>query len=282
MRILITNDDGILAPGIQSLTRAVSQWITQAPEGEVREAIVVAPNRNYSGMSAAVGDVFGDPHVNYERMEIVGAANIPAYALEGPPALCTIVGCLGSFGWRPDVVLSGVNNGANVGRSVLHSGTVGAILTGAQLGCSGLAVSVQWGEEVHYDTASAVAVEVLQEFLTAPSRTLLNLNVPNLRPHELKGVRRGRISMAGVVKSARPHGDVPLEDKGRLDLRLGAATPDIGDVSDENEDEDGALVVAGYASLTALKGPREDTDLELDGVMHSALATIERHLATTR
>ncbi len=86
--------------------------------------------------------------------------------------------------------------------------------------------------------ASAVAVEVLQEFLTAPSRTLLNLNVPNLRPHELKGVRRGRISMAGVVKSARPHGDVPLEDKGRLDLRLGAATPDIGDVSDENEDED--------------------------------------------
>ena len=63
---------------------------------------------------------------------------------------------------------------------------------------------------------------------------------------------------------------------------MGAATPDIGDVSDENEDEDGALVVAGYASLTALKGPREDTDLELDGVMHSALATIERHLAATR
>jgi 5'-nucleotidase len=282
MRILITNDDGILAPGIQSLARAVSRWIDEAPAGEVREAIVVAPNRNYSGMSAAVGDVFSEPYTNYEHMTIDGAPNVPAYALEGPPALCAILGGIGSFGERPDVVLSGVNAGANVGRSVLHSGTVGAILTGAQLGCSGLAVSIQWGDEVHYDTASAVAVEVLQEFLTAPSRTLLNLNVPNLRPDQLKGVKRGRISMAGVIKSARPENDAPLEDKGRLSLRLGAATPDMGDVSDENDDEDGALVVAGYASLTALRGPREDNDPALDSVMHSALATIERHLASHR
>jgi 5'-nucleotidase len=165
----------------------------------------------------------------------------------------------------------------------LHSGTVGAILTGAQLGLSGLAVSVQWGENVHYDTAGEVAIEVLQELMNAPSRTLFNLNVPNLSAADMKGVRRGRISRAGVVKSARPSikGE-SLGDQGELTLRLGAATPDIGDVSDEDADEDGALLVAGYASLTPLRGPHEDADPGLDGLVHSALEAIARHLNKVR
>jgi hypothetical protein len=156
---------------------------------------------------------------------------------------------------------------------VLHSGTVGAILTGAQLGLSGLAVSVQWGADVHYDTAAAVAVEVLDELLSAPSRTLLNLNVPNLLASELKGVRRGRISTAGIVKTAGPKaGGEPLGEEGELPLRLGAATPELGDVSDEDADEDG----------TPLKGPHEDSDTALDSLMHSALGKIARHLELLR
>src|ERR1017187_9688225 len=279
MRILITNDDGVRAPGLAILTRSVAQWIAQGPDGEVREALVVAPHRNYSGMSSAVGDVFDNPSVKYQRYTIVGAESIDTYALEAPPALCAILGALGSFNFQPDVILSGINAGANVGRSVLHSGTVGAILTGAQLGLSGLAVSVQWGDDVHYDTAAAVAIEVLQELVNAPSRTLLNLNVPNLPARELKGVRRGRISTAGVVRPAGPMaGGAPLADKGELVLRLGAATPQVGDVSDEAADEDGALVAAGYASLTPLRGPQEDTDIGLHDTMQAALAAIERHL----
>ncbi len=283
MRILITNDDGIYAPGIAVLARHVAQWIERASEGEVREAIVVAPHTNHSGMSAAVGDVFSRPTVTYRRHTILGAESIPAYALEAPPALCAIVGAVGGLDFQPDLILSGINAGANVGRSVLHSGTVGAILTGAQLGLSGLAVSVQWGDDVHYDTAAAVAVEVLEELMSAPSRTLLNLNVPNLTAADLKGVRRGRISTAGVVKSAgRRAGGAPLADEGELPLQVGAASPELGDVSDEDSDEDGALMAAGYASLTPIKGPQEDSDPALDGLMHSALAIISHHLDRLR
>ena len=279
MRILITNDDGVGAPGIAVLAREVARWIEQCPEHEVREALVVAPHTNYSGMSSAVGDVFDHPSVAYRRHVIVGAESIATYALEAPPALCAILGAIGSFDFEPDVILSGINAGANVGRSVLHSGTIGAILTGAQLGLSGLAVSVQWGENVHYDTAGAVAIEVLQELMGAPSRTLFNLNVPNLARHELKGVRRGHISAAGLIKSAGPlAGGEPLGEQGELPLRVGSATPELGDVSDEAADDDGALLAAGYASLTPLRGPHEDTNPALDVTVQGALAAISRHL----
>ncbi len=283
MRILLTNDDGILAPGMAILARSVARWIDEAPSGQAREALILAPHRNYSGMSSAVGDVFDRPTIKYRRHHIAGAESIVAYGLEAPPALCAILGALGSFDFQPDVLVSGINAGANVGRSVLHSGTVGAVLTGAQLGLSGLAVSVQWGEDVHYDTAAAVAIEVLDELSRAPSRTLLNLNVPNLPIGELRGVRRGRISTAGIVKAAGPRaGGEALSDEGELPLRLGAATPELGDVSDEDADEDGALLVAGYASLTPIRGPHEDVDPAASGLMDKALAAITRHLERSR
>jgi 5'-nucleotidase len=283
MRILITNDDGVQAPGIAVLARSVAKWIERCPEGEIREAIIVAPHENNSGMSSAVGDVFGKPSVHYKRHTIVGAEAIPTFSVEGPPALCAILGTIGYFNFRPNMILSGINAGANVGRSVLHSGTIGAILTGAQLGLSGLAVSVQWGEEVHYETAGDVAIEVLQELFNAPSRTLFNLNVPNLPVEELKGVRRGRISTAGLIKASKPSDEpVPLGDEGELVLRLGAASPQLGDVSDEDADEDGALLAAGFASLTPLKGPHEDSDTSLDELLYSALAAMERHLQKMR
>ena len=283
MRILITNDDGIDALGLKVLARNVARWIDEGPSGEVREAMVVAPHTNYSGMSSAVGDVFAHPHVKYRRHSIPGAESLVAFALEAPPALCAIVGAVGSFDFQPDAILSGINAGANVGRSVLHSGTIGAILTGAQLGLSGMAVSVQWGEDVHYETAGEVAVEVLQELMNAPARTLLNLNVPNLPASALQGVRRGRISSAGIVKSARPVvGSAHFGDEGVLALSLGAASPELGDVSDEDADEDGALLAAGYASLTPIRGPHEDTDPALDALMHSALGLISLHLDKVR
>ncbi len=280
MKILLTNDDGVMAPGIAALARAVSTWIEACPAGEEREALIVAPDRNYSGMSSAVGDVFDYPTVRYERHHIAGADNIATYGLEAPPALCAILGALGSFGLKPDLVISGINAGANVGRSVLHSGTVGAVLSAAQLGLSGLAVSVQWGDDVHYDVAARLAIEVLDELFRAPSRTLLNLNVPNVRREHLLGVRRARISTAEVVMAAGPDaGGEPLADKGELPLLLGAASPSIGDVSDEDANDDGALIVAGYATLTPIVGPHENTDTALDDVIHTALGVISRHLA---
>lgn len=279
MKILLTNDDGVLAPGMAALARAVAKWIERCPPGEERGALVVAPDRNYSGMSSALGDVFDFPTVRYERHRIEGAEDIPAYGVEAPPALCAIVGALGSFAMQPDLIISGINAGANVGRSVLHSGTVGAILTGAQLGLSGLAVSVQWGVDVHYDVAAQLAIEVVEELFRAPSRTLFNLNVPNVTREHLLGVRRGRISTAEVVMAAGlAAGGEPLAQKGEMPLRLGAASPSVGDVSDEDEGDDGALLVAGYASLTPIVGPHENTDSALDEVIHRALGVISRHL----
>lgn len=279
MKILLTNDDGVLAGGMAVLARSVARWIEEAPHGDERAALIVAPNKNYSGMSSAVGDVFDRPTVKYRRFHIAGAESIATYGLEAPPALCAILGALGSFDFQPDVIISGINAGANVGRSILHSGTVGAVLTGAQLGLSGLAVSVQWGDDVHYDTAAAVAIEVLDELFQAPSRTLLNLNVPNLPLSELKGVKRGRISTAGIIKAAGPKaGGEELSDEGEMPLRLGAATPELGDVSDEDADDDGALLGAGYASLTPIRGPHEDDDPSRDGLMRSALEVITRQI----
>lgn len=280
MRILLTNDDGVGAEGLAVLAQHVARWIEAAPPGDERRALVVAPMVNHSGMSSAVGDVFERSSVPFIRHTIDGAENIPTYGLDAPPALCTILGAMGNFDFVPDVIVSGINAGANVGRSILHSGTVGAILTGAQLGLSGVAVSVQWGEEIHFDTAGAVTIEILDHLMSAPARTLFNLNVPNLRTDELLGVRRGRVSTAGVVRGPDPDRPrEPLGNDGEIKLRLGAASPGIGDVSDEDPDDDGALVTAGYASLTPLRGPHEDTDIALEDVMDAALETISRHLS---
>ena len=79
MKILLTNDDGIMAPGIAALARALAVWIGNCPVDQEREALIVAPDRNYSGMSSAVGDVFDFPTVRYERHRISGAESIPTY-----------------------------------------------------------------------------------------------------------------------------------------------------------------------------------------------------------
>ncbi len=283
MNIFLTNDDGIDAEGLAVMARAVSSWLASSPRGAGHQAVIGAPHANYSGMSSAIGDIFDDATVPYRRRVIDGVDNIPTFELTAPPALCAIIGGLGTFGWVPDIILSGINPGANVGRSVLHSGTVGAVLTGAQMGISGLAVSMQWGESVHYETAAHMAIEVLEELLDAPTLTSFNLNVPNVPLDQLRGVRRARISLAEVVDAAGPlAGGEPLGESGLLPLRWGAASPSIGDVSDEEADDDGALVDAGYAALTPIQGPRENNDLALDAIVRSSLARLSRHIEERR
>ena len=235
-------------------------------------------------MSSAVGDVFEHPSVPYRRHRIAGAEEIDAYGLEAPPALCAILGALGSFGVDPDLVVSGINAGANVGRSVLHSGTIGAILTGAQLGCPGSPSRCSGATTSTTTTAAAVAIEVLEQ---PDGRAAADPAQPQ------RAQRRPRASFAGCAadasrrpascKSAGPSaGGEPLAEEGELPLRLGAATPGLGDVSDEDADDDGALIAAGYASLTPLRGPHEDTDAALDSTVRAALAAITAHLAAGR
>src|SRR4051794_1151661 len=131
MRILITNDDGIDAPGIRRLTRATVR--------AGHDVVVAAPLTEASGSSAAMTAVEHDSKIVVERRELGGARNVPAYAVAASPAFIVLLALRDAFGAAPEVVLSGINRGANAGAAVLHSGTVGATLTAAHAGLRGLA-----------------------------------------------------------------------------------------------------------------------------------------------
>ncbi len=273
MRILVTNDDGVRAPGIAALARAAL--------ATRHDVVVVAPMVDYSGAGAAVGPVHSRDGIDYEFFEIDGLDGVPTFGIDGPPALAVILAAVGGFGDRPDLVLSGINHGANVGRSALHSGTVGAALTGAHFGMRSLAVSIRWGEEpVPWETPVALARAMVPALAEAPAGTVLNLNVPDLALSGLRGLRRGRLGRAGTIRSAvhdapggthdpgHPHVSVPPFQSGTLRLDL---TPP-GEDRALDIDTDAGLVANGFASLTPLVGVRESEEGAMVTAVDAALA----------
>ena len=279
MRILITNDDGVFAPGIAALARGLL-----AAFGGVHELVVVAPLTDHSGASAAVGPVYERESIPYEHVDIPGLADVPTYGIDGSPALSVILGCIEGFGPRPDMVVSGINHGVNAGRSALHSGTVGAALTGAQFGVRGLAVSIAWATEPDFwDTAVGLACGIVPVLAGAEPATVLNLNVPAVRPGELKGLRHGRLGKVGLIRSARPE-HTPLSAEGSAKGRSGGAivlsmrgmseNPDrLKERAELEPDSDAALVEDGWASLTPLVGVREDISGDSAPTLAAALAS---------
>lgn len=191
MRILVTNDDGIESEGLHVLASAMTA------HGDV---VVVAPDSEYSGAGAAIGPLhLMDPQVHKVRFEGID----DAWAVSGAPALCVMFARLGAFG-PVDLVVSGINPGANVGRSVYHSGTVGAVLTGRNGAIPGLAVSQAvdgfgvegqgWDEAIanqKWHSAAEVASIVLGGLLADGhgEAWAVNLNVPNLEVPQMKGWR---------------------------------------------------------------------------------------------
>ena len=293
MRILVTNDDGVSAPGLAALTRALVAWAGAADAAggggnPAHEIIVMAPSSNYSGAGAAVGSVTDHTTITYQRAYVEGAEGVEAYGLDASPALSVIAGALGAVGPKPDLVLSGINHGVNVGRSVLHSGTVGAALTASQLGISALAVSLRVGAEPDpWESAADLAVALIPMLVAAPVRTVLNLNVPHLPLAEIRGLRWARVSGAGLIKSAQGAGNWEApnieeiegpaaaeaarsvmegepDEKGEIVLTVGSPFPHSGDLGlTDSGAEDATLVAQGYAALTALRGPRAEEDQEL-------------------
>lgn len=272
MRILVTNDDGVRAPGIAALALAA------ASTGH--DVVVVAPMIDYSGSGAAVGPIHSRDGVDYESHAIEGLGDIPTYGIDGPPALAVILACVGGFGPRPDMVLSGINHGINVGRSALHSGTVGAALTAADFGLRCLAVSIRWGDDpVPWETPATMAGALVPVLAGAPAGTTLNLNVPNVALHELRGLRHGRLGRGGTIRSAvhdtgdgstpLPHVALPPGQTGTLRLDLTAP----GTSTLVHPDTDAGLLARDYASLTALVGVRE-AGAEADDVVDGALEAL--------
>lgn len=237
MRALLTNDDGIDSEGLHELARQV--------EAAGFEVIVVAPSFDASGTGASLGHISRDRPIGYKQVQIEGLAG-KAYALDGPPALCTITSHLEAFGPRPDVVISGPNLGLNTGRSVLHSGTVGAALAAQNFGIRGLAVSLAVSEPWQFDTACRYSIELLTLLMRGPERCVLNLNVPALPFDETGGLRWGRLAEFGSVRS-----QIVGQTEGELNFDLVAV--------DYNApaDSDLGLVNAGFAAVTSLQANSE-------------------------
>lgn len=262
MQILVTNDDGIDAPGIVPLARAVV--------AAGHDVVVAAPRDDRSGSGAALGRLHVDDTIDLEDRTLPGLEGIPCFGVEGPPALCVMAARLGGLGPVPDLVVSGINPGPNTGRSVLHSGTVGAALTGANFGVSGLAVSMGVGEVYLWETAAELAVGALAWLVDQPAKTVVNLNVPNLPLDEVRGVRWATLAPFGTVRAAL------VEAQGGTGLQMELRAHD----EVLPADSDTALVNAGYAAVTLLRGITAAPETDVAGAIERTSLTLAAPPAT--
>jgi len=245
MKILVSNDDGYLAKGINVLTEALEQ---------VADVVVVAPDRNRSAASNSL--TLKSPL----RVSEVAANR---YKVDGTPSDCVHLALTGYLDYEPDLVVSGINHGANLGDDVIYSGTVAAAMEGRFLGLPTIAVSLVGNKLMHFDTAAAVAVELVLKIERAPlsSDVVLNLNVPNVPVAELKGVRATRLGFRH--KSEQILTD--MDPYGRPIYWVGPA----GEAQDAGEGTDFHAIEQGFASVTPLR---------VDLTRHSAVKDLSNWL----
>jgi len=195
MRILLSNDDGYFAPGLAALAEAL---------GQLGEVVVVAPEQNRSGASNSL---------TLDRpLQLKKAAN-GFYFVNGTPTDCVHLAVTGMLNELPDIIVSGVNLGANMGDDTIYSGTVAAATEGYLLGIPSIAVSLTSFEGNNFATAGRVARELVERFVRKPiwDPILLNVNVPDIPYSELQGfevTRLGRRHKAEpVVKTVSPRNE---------------------------------------------------------------------------
>lgn len=228
MRILLSNDDGVLAPGIRVLGEALRQFA---------QVQVVAPDRNRSGASNAL--TLETPL----RTQTLDNGDISV--TDGTPTDCVYLGVNALMRPQPDVVVSGINAGANLGDDVIYSGTVAAAMEGRHLGFPALAVSLDGTR--HFASAAAVACRLLKSLSQHPLRTgrILNVNVPDLPLEEIKGIRVTRCG------SRHPADQVIAQQDPRGRTLYWIGPP--GAKHDAGPDTDFAAVEQGYVSVTPLQ-----------------------------
>lgn len=253
MRVLVTNDDGIASHGLTVLAEAAL--------AAGHEVVVVAPHRQYSGASAALTAQEEDGHLVLVEGRPPGLPeHVEAFGVKAAPALIAFVAAYGAFGPKPDVVMSGINLGANTGRATLHSGTVGAALSAAAHGIRAMAVSIAAGTPQHWETAALVSSRALAWLTAVPlDDRVLNVNVPDVAPDRLRGLRPATLASFGAVQAR-----VKEVGTGYVQLTYSGV---------EAEDEPGTdhyLLARGWATATMLRAPvSDDTGLELPAFDHS-------------
>ncbi len=192
-RVLITNDDGIDAPGLCALAEAAL--------GAGFDVTVAAPAVQSSGSSASIMAAETNGRIGVEHRTLAPIPEVKAFAVQGGPGLIALIAARGAFGDPADVVLSGVNHGANVGRAILHSGTVGAALTGGLNGARAMAVSLDVGMNpgrFHWKSGADAAIALIPELLAREEGTVMNVNVPN--SESARGIRESTLAPFGIVQ----------------------------------------------------------------------------------
>jgi len=195
MRILLSNDDGYFAPGLNILAEHLSK---------LAEITVVAPERNRSGASNSL---------TLDRPLSVKKANNGFFYVNGTPTDCVHIALTGLMDAVPDMVISGINDGANMGDDTIYSGTVAAAMEGYLLEIPSMAISMSQHNSVHFETAARVTIELVQQYLKTgfASPTLLNVNVPDVPYEKLNGkviTRLGKRHKAEpVIQLKTPRGE---------------------------------------------------------------------------
>jgi 5'-nucleotidase len=246
MNILISNDDGYQSPGIKALAEALAV---------IADIHVVAPDRDRSGASNSL--TLDSP--------IRARTGANGYTcVDGTPTDCVHLAITGLLECEPDMVVAGINAGANLGDDVLYSGTVAAAMEGRFLGFPALAISLAGDRQRHFDTAARVAVDLVQRVLSGslPADTILNVNVPDLPWDELAGMQATRL---GHRHKSEPV--VEMQDpRGRPVYWVGPA----GSEQDAGPGTDFHAVRSGHVSITPL-----DVDL----TRYEAIDTLASWLA---
>ncbi|MCG5516133.1 MULTISPECIES: 5'/3'-nucleotidase SurE [Ectothiorhodospira] len=230
MRILLSNDDGVHAPGLQQLAK------TLRGRGQVT---VVAPDRDRSGASNSL---------TLSRPLRATTLDNGDVRVDGTPTDCVHLALTGLLAEEPDMVISGINAGANLGDDVLYSGTVAAAMEGRFLGLPAIAVSLAGQQQCkHYDSAAQVVLELLDRLRTIPlpSDTILNVNVPDLPREEILGYQATRLGhrhkAEPVTRSTDP--------RGRPIYWVGPSGPE----QDAGLGTDFHAVRSGYVSVTPIQ-----------------------------
>lgn len=229
MRILLSNDDGYFAPGLEALAAAL------AGLGEI---VVVAPEQNCSGASNSL---------TLSRPLLLRKASSGFHFVNGTPTDCVHLAVTGMLDQLPDIIVSGINHGANMGDDTIYSGTVAAATEGYLLGIPSIAISLTSFEGNNFPTAGRIARELVERFIRNPIKepVLLNVNVPDIPYADLKGMeitRLGRRHKAEpVVKMISPRNETVYW--------IGAA----GAAADSGPGTDFNAVERGFASVTPLQ-----------------------------
>jgi 5'-nucleotidase len=246
MLILISNDDGYQAPGLLCLAEALR---------ELAEVIVVAPDRDRSGASNSLS-LKNPLYVTRHDREV--------YSVEGTPTDCVHVAITGLLEREPDMVVSGVNAGPNMGDDVIYSGTVAAAMEGRFLGLPAIALSQDSFQPQHFATAARIAVWLVRRLQAwpLPPDTILNVNIPDRPWEELAGIQATRLGhrhkSEPVIKSIDP--------RGRPIYWIGPAGPE----QDAGPGTDFHAVRTGHISITPL---------HVDLTRHHAIETLSQWLA---